>query len=361
MLALSAVKELLMFISHPLWFFSAIALGALAFLTLGIFLGRHFHLLDNLFYHLQGSHLDMESLLPLYDAQLFDRALELCDQVLSAYPQDSEALFHRGLCLVQLERYDEALEAFTALMLRNPRDLRSMHQAAYCLFRSGMNHGALAYMDYVTLQVPKDAGFQLSRADILSDMDRSAQALEIFQKVPAVQDNDMAIAIQWGIATCHIRMNQYDEAVIHYQKALELGCSDPECRLMLSQAYERGGQPEQALEAILKQLLLTPDYTPCHLQAARLLLAQGDAQQALSYLTQAAKHGDDGFLYERARCLSALGQREQALETLKALMEQQNQSFREYLAREGETDFPDLWQNAGFQKMAASGSADQET
>ena len=327
----------------------AVAGGAL--IIAGYWLGSHRHRWRRLLSRFQGAALDMDQLFALYDAHLYDRALALCDQALIARPEEQEALFHRGLSLVQLERYDEALAAFAALTLRHPDDLRALHQLAFCLFRSNLSHGALAYMDYVAAQEPGDIGFALSRADVLTDLGRQQDALEIFSSVSAPDEKDAQVAIAWGKATCYARQGQYDQAAAQYRSALELGCDDPECRLLLSQVLQQSGKADEALEAALRQILLTPDFGPCYAQAARLMLEAGDPAQALSYLEQAAARMDDPLHYEKARCLAALGRKDEALEALKLMIVQQSDGLREYLRQQGEKDFPALWGDPQFDRL----------
>lgn len=117
-------------------------------------------------------------------------------------------------------------------------------------------------MDYVAGQAPDDVGFALSRADVLSDLGRQQDALSLFSSVSVPNEKDAQIAAAWGMATCYARQEQYDQAGRPIPRALALGCDDPECRLLLSQILKQGGKDDEALEATLKQILLTPDFGP---------------------------------------------------------------------------------------------------
>lgn len=338
-------------IPHSILYALALAAAGAALILAGFWLGSHRHRWRRLLSRFQPPALDMDQLFALYDAHLYDRALSLCEQALAARPDDPEALFHRGLSLVQLERYDEALAAFATLSLRHPDDVRALHQLAFCLFRSNLSHGALAYMDYVASQAPEDVGFALSRADVLSDLGRQQEALSLFSSVSVPDEKDAQIAAAWGMATCHARQEQYGEAAAQYRSALALGCDDPECRLLLSQVLKQDGKDEEALEAALKQILLTPDFGPCYTQAARLLLDAGDPARALSYLEQAAARMDEPLDYERARCLAALGRKDESLAALERLIGHQSDGLREYLRQQGEKDFPSLWGDPQFDRL----------
>ncbi len=338
-------------IVHPILHTLALAAAGVALLLAGFWLGSHKLRWQRLAARFRRSALDMEQLFALYDAHLYDRALALCDRALSLRPKDPEALFHRGLALVQLERYDEALAAFATLSLRHPEELRALHQLAFCLFHSNLSHGALAYMEYVTAQAPEDVGFSLSKADVLSDLGRQEEALGLFSAIDTPKETDAQIAVAWGMATCYAREGRHDQAIAQYRKALELGCEDPECRLLLAQTLLANGQAEAALETTLKQILLTPDFGPCYAQAARLLLDAGDASQALSYVEQASARMEDPLHYEKARCLAALGRKEEAFAALEQLLMDQSDSLRAYLRQQGEKDFPQLWGDPQFARL----------
>ena len=301
--------------------------------------------------HMQGTRLDEAQLYALYEAKLFDRALELCDDVLGKHPDDTEALFNRGLALVQMERYDEAYAAFSSVALSDPSDLRAVHQMAFCLFRSGMSHGALSCMDSVSERAPLEVSFALSRADVLSDLGRQDEALDLYHSVQLPDEPEARSAAAWGMATCYARKGEYDKAIKQYQAALDNGCEDPECRLMMAQAQLQAGQPQQALDTALKQVLLTPEEGTGYMHAARALTAMDQYQEALGYLEQAASRVEDPLNYEKARCLARLNRNEEAIAELSVLMERQGDTLREFLRHQGVLDFPELAGDDRFQLL----------
>jgi len=300
---------------------------------------------------LRGSHLDEAQLFALYEAQLFDRALALCDEVLAKYPDDMEALFNRGLSLVQMERYDEAMAAFTAVALNDPNDLRAVHQMAFCLFRSNMSHGALTCMEYVSERAPLEASFALSKADVLSDLGRQEEALELYHSVQLPDEPEARSAAAWGMATCYARKGEFDKAIEQYQAALDNGCEDPECRLMMAQAQMEAGQHQEALDTALKQILLTPGEGTAYMHAARALTNMEQHQEALGYLEQAASRMEDPLNYEKARCLARLDRKDEALAELETLMERQGDTLRAFLQNQGVLDFPELAENERFKLL----------
>lgn len=337
---------------QPIWYYLFFLAASLALVLLGIYIGRHTALFHALRQRLHPSRLDMDQLSALYDAQLFDRALELCDQALKRDPKDGEARFHRALALIQLDRFDEALGCLTSLVLQNPHDYRAMHQLSYTLFRSNLNYGALAWMEYIASHVSDDSAIQLSLADILSTLGQQSQAIQVYDKLKTPTDQEAEIALAWGKATCYARAGQEKEAIAQYQECLLAHCDDPECRLQMSQAQQRDGQLEEALQSVLGQILLTPDYGPLYIQAAKVLLSQQKPEQALSYLEQASQHDSAGSTdYDRACCLASLNRFDEAMDALKKVLHQETQSFRDFLSLHADQDFPLLKEDARFNQL----------
>ena len=299
----------------------------------------------------QGSGLDEEQLYALYEAKLFDRALDLCDKVLEKHPDNTEALFNRGLALVQMERFDEAYAAFSSVALNDPSDLRAVHQMAFCLFRSGMSHSALSCMDYVSERAPLEVSFALSRADVLSDLGRQDEALELYHSVQLPDEPEARSAAAWGMATCYARKGEFAKAIEQYQVALDNGCEDPECRLMMAQAQLQAGQPQQALDTALKQVLLTPEEGAGYMHAAKALMNMEQYQEALGYLEQAAARMQDSLNYEKARCLVHMDRNEEAIAELSVLMERQGDTLRDFLKHQGALDFPELAEDDSFKLL----------
>ena len=332
-----------------LWVYAVISLAIFA---LGVLSARWVGpWLYRLTLRIRRKHLDEAQLYALYEARLFDRALALCDEALEKHPDDTEIMFNRGLALVQMERYDEAMAAFSTVALSDPNDLRAVHQMAFCLFRSNMSHGALACMNYVSMRAPQEVSFALSRADVLSDLGRQEEALELYHSVHLPDEPEARSAAAWGMATCYARKGEYDKAIEQYQKALDYGCEDPECRLMMAQAQLEEGHPQEALDTTLKQILLTPEEAAGYMHAARALTAMDQHEEALGYLEQAASRMEDPLNYERARCLSRLHRNDEALEELSNLMERQGDTLRTFLKSQGVMDFPDLIEDERFKNL----------
>lgn len=324
----------------------------LALVTIGFLLGRSRTLSALIRRLFHPTRLSTEELDALLDAELYDRAAALCEKHLKEVPADTDARFRYGMVLISLNRFDEALAQFSQIFFENPDCTGAIHQAAYCLLRIDQSHTALTYIDHLITREPANSDFALCRAEVLSSLGRREEAREIFSRIrPAVNDIDGRIARSWCLASVYTDSGEPEKAAAEYENALELGCEDPECRLLLSVTRQQAGDRKGALDAVMKQLLLTPDFIPAYIQAGRILTEEKEYAQALSYYDRIADRVEEPLHYERAVCLAALGRNDEALSSLRSLLRSQSSVCKKLLRDNAERDFPSLLESSAFRTM----------
>lgn len=124
------------------------------------------------------------------------------------------------------------------------------------------------------------------------------------------------------LATTLDRLGRYAEAVLHYEKALQLRPGLFEARYNLANSLKRLGKPEQALAEFERLVAERPDYEAAWQNLALCRLDMGDLAGAIRALEQACElapgclknHADLGdLLLEQRRCHEALACFERAL------------------------------------------------
>ncbi len=90
-------------------------------------------------------------------------------------------------------------------------------------------------------------------------MGRFHEAKEVFEGVTVLQPES---EIPWvAIGTVHFAMRQYDQAIRHYKRALQMKADSPFARAYLGEALFFRGRKEEALAELEKASLLDPSGT----------------------------------------------------------------------------------------------------
>jgi protein O-mannosyl-transferase len=107
-----------------------------------------------------------------------------------------------------------------------------------------------------------------------------------------------------------------DEAIAHFQKALELNPDYVDARNNLGIALDKKGRSDEAIEQYTKALKLDPDYAQAHYNLANVLLAKGRPDEAILHFQKALEINPDypGADNNLGLALARKGQVGQAIE-----------------------------------------------
>jgi protein O-GlcNAc transferase len=153
-------------------------------------------------------------------------------RVVTADPNDAEAMRLLGLALSAMGRADEAVRAFQAVTALTPDDGTIHSDLAVSLLRAGDPHAAIAAA-------------------------RRGVALAPTAPEPHV-----------NLGHAHNFLHQSDEAVAAFRQALVLRPDFPDALLGIARAHRDLGRPSTALAALLRAAELAPDQINVHVELA---------------------------------------------------------------------------------------------
>jgi tetratricopeptide (TPR) repeat protein len=160
-------------------------------------------------------------------------------------------------------------------------------------------------------------------ADLLAGMGRFPEAIAILDRGIAL--NPVSSAIQAAMGRVLVWQKNYDAAIPHLQKALEIDPENAIADLFLGEAYEVKGDFPKALAATEQYLRLRgvdPDHSPL---VGRIYAKQGRRADALRVLSNLTKPGATPSARDLATLYFALGDRDRGFESLtKAFDEKQD-------------------------------------
>jgi Flp pilus assembly protein TadD len=178
----------------------------------------------------------------------FERAEQLCAQVLDAAPDHAEALHLRGLVSSQTGRYEGAVKLIREALRFKPDDPVAQTNLAAALHALGRNTEALEHTEVAIALAPQSLHVVMNRAIVLVDLQR------------------------------------WEEAAAQCEQWAALDPKNAEAHRLLGDCYARQGLRQQAVGPYAKSLLLEPDSAEVASNLGACLAEQGQRAEALAVL-----------------------------------------------------------------------------
>jgi tetratricopeptide (TPR) repeat protein len=119
----------------------------------------------------------------------------------------------------------------------------------------------------------------------LAENGRMDEAVTHYQKALEIKPNYAAAHNNIGIIQAG--RGRFDEAMAHYRKALEVKPDSSEVHHNLGLSLSRRGEMEEAIVHFRKALEINPDYTEAHINLGVALAGKGEAVEAITHYRRA--------------------------------------------------------------------------
>ena len=166
--------------------------------------------------------------------------------VLNAMKTNKTASYFLGKCHQEREEYEKALECFEQSKHANEDEFEIQVNIAETQRLSGDLQGAL----------------------------------KMIQKLAKGHDDDADLHYQW--AHCLDNLGEYDEALTHYKRTLEIDPNHPSSLFRLAYYYDLSGDDEKALKYYEKCVETVPLYTNAMINLGLLYEDNGNYEKAIS-------------------------------------------------------------------------------
>jgi Tfp pilus assembly protein PilF len=153
---------------------------------------------------------------------------------------------------------------------------------------------------------PDSAGVQGDLAHLLAALGKLPEAQYRFARSVKLKPDDAEVRTNYAVTPAGL--NRFPEARQQIDAALQVNSKFPDahnfCGTLLAHDGDRGG----ALNEFLEAAQLRPDFALAHLNAAKILLENGDLAPARAQLQSAIRAQAEALL---ERCVSAANRRSQ--------------------------------------------------
>jgi tetratricopeptide (TPR) repeat protein len=142
---------------------------------------------------------------------------------------------------------------------------------------------------------------------------RLDEAITHYQKALQIAPRYAEAENNLGNALCE--KGRVDEAIAHYNKALQIKPAFAEAQFNLGKALRLNGKVEEAITRFQKALQLQPDFVPARFNLGNALLQQGKADQAVTHFQRilAINPNDASIHLNLGLCFSRLGRMDEAI------------------------------------------------
>lgn len=166
-------------------------------------------------------------------------------------PRCAENYFEVGRIYEEQNRYDLALGFMQKCAMLDKKHAKAHAEIGLMLYRTKQFNEAKKEIDIAIKLSPETYSTYYYLGKILKDAKDIPGAIKVFEKAQRDPDVKQKAIIEHG--SCYMMVNRYDNAVVDFQRAIELDKSDniPEtlyARYFLAMCYEKNRKIEKAIE-----------------------------------------------------------------------------------------------------------------
>lgn len=262
-----------------------------------------------------------------------DKALQDYNTAAEINPKNWQVYFNRGCLFDKRKDYENALNDYSKAIDLNPKMLRSLYLRGLIHIRKNRFDEAYADLTRLLDANPKHLSARLNRAVALEKSRRYQESLADF-KIVLKQEPTHAVA-HFFTGNVYGFLMQDDMALIHYQRAIDLGHKDPSLYYNRGISYMKSQRMTEALADFDKAIELDPKGTSAYVNRGAVyqqLKNYGRALQDFNQVVRLNPKSALGYL-NRGRTYSSVRMYKQALRDFSRVISLQEKSAVAYLYR----------------------------
>lgn len=180
-------------------------------------------------------------------------------EAIAIKPMDSRYLYNLGVVLLKKKNTEEAVSFLQKALDAGATDPQIYRYIAESFEDLKMYDNAIASLEKAMKLRPDDVDTLIQLADLYYNRGNLSQAEDTFRKVIRITPGDSnteSARVNLGIILDD--MERYGEAIVEFEKALELNPKNENAYYNLGIAYKHAGQPTKALESWRKASVINP-------------------------------------------------------------------------------------------------------
>ncbi len=238
----------------------------------------------------------------------FDAAIGDFERVLKADPEDISAKLSLAAAALGKKQINRAETLCDELISAYPDDPRPLNLLGLIELERGNVFGALRKFDDSTTMSPTFQRGYVNAARLYAALQRPDLAAAQYRR--ALANTAESTWLRLLLAAALTRTDAYAEATGELSKVLDAEPESVAARLMLAEAYAKSGRAEDAKSTILEALQSDPENMECRFALGKLYANSGDYGRAAPEFHTALSQRPDyfGARVELAGCLLADGE-----------------------------------------------------
>ena len=211
----------------------------------------------------------------------YENAVKEYERIYAKSPSAFKDYSNYGLALFETKNYEKAVEFLEKAVDADPDNSLAHIDLALSYQELGKNDLALTQYDFIFRQQPQLHSLRFDYANLLADMGKDQSAIANYKIYVANYPND-ARGYQ-NIGVVYRRVNDVDNAIVNYKKALELQKDKRDIELVsdLAECYHIKKEYKEAIKYYDEVLTVKPDDYTTKFNKALALHAIGNYQGAI--------------------------------------------------------------------------------
>ncbi len=199
-------------------------------------------------------------------------------------PESAQIPLRLGILHLQNNEMDSAAKALEDASLKNPEDPRPRFVLGVLYMDQGRLDEASDQYSQVLNQDPKNLGALSQLADLYVLQEKLQEGLNVYNRL--LKERPDSSVAHFNVGVLYAKSRDWDSAVEHLSKAVELDSNFLEARLGLAVALELGGRLEEAKEQFLTAVNQEPVNTQLIHYLAQISYRLGDLEESARWLTR---------------------------------------------------------------------------